>query len=242
MDSFAADLLKTGNTTVATLLVQHYRELGMSNTEFLIYLQIKSYTDRGVSFPQTDTIAKAIGLSNNQIFQELHTMIAKHLMQINTVQKPGQLARDSYDFTQLYEKLAQFVKTAKTEAVTEETDNARETIFNQIEQEFGRPLSPIELETISQWLDEDHYQPEIIRLALRETVLSQAFSLKYMDRILLTWQKKHLTTPEQIQKDRNQRQQSQADHSQAVKKKKTNDLPDIPMFKIGEDSQQHPSK
>lgn len=237
MDSFANTLIKSGQTTVATLLLEHYRELGMSNTEFLIYLQIKSYNDRGISFPQTETIAKAVGLTDNQIFQELHTMIGKRLMQIDTVQQPGQLARDSYDFTLLYEKLAQFVKKAEAETVTSQVDNNRETIFNQIETEFGRPLSPIELEMISQWLDKDHYQVGIIRLALKEAVLNQVYNLKYMDRILLSWQKKHLTTPEQVQQEREHRQQNQGANSvnQANNgTKKQKNLPHIPMFKIGE--------
>ncbi|GAX07856.1 DNA replication protein DnaD [Secundilactobacillus silagincola] len=237
MDSFANTLIKSGQTTVATLLLEHYRELGMSNTEFLIYLQIKSYNDRGISFPQTETIAKAVGLTDNQIFQELHTMIGKRLMQIDTVQQPGQLARDSYDFTLLYEKLAQFVKKAEAETVTSQVDNDRETIFNQIETEFGRPLSPIELEMISQWLDKDHYQVGIIRLALKEAVLNQVYNLKYMDRILLSWQKKHLTTPEQVQQEREHRQQNQGATSvnQANNgTKKQKNLPHIPMFKIGE--------
>lgn len=237
MDAFANALIKSGQTTIATLLLEHYRELGMSNTEFLIYLQIKSYNDRGISFPQTETIAKAVGLTDNQVFQELHTMIGKRLMQIDTIQQPGQLARDSYDFTLLYEKLAQYVKKAQTETVTSQVDNDRETIFNQIETEFGRPLSPIELEMISQWLDEDHYQVGVIRLALKEAVLNQVYNLKYMDRILLNWQKKHLTTPEQVQQEREHRQQSQtaAGSNRANKgTKKQNNLPDIPIFKIGE--------
>ncbi|GAX02036.1 DnaD domain protein [Secundilactobacillus silagei] len=238
MDAFAKALLKSGDTSLSTLLLEHYRELGMSNTEFLIYLQIKSYNDRGISFPQTETIAKAVGLTDNQIFQELHTMIAKRLMQIDTVQQPGQLARDSYDFTLLYEKLAQYVKKAETQAVTSQVENNRETIFNQIETEFGRPLSPIELEMISQWLDEDHYQVEIIRLALKEAVLNQVYSLKYMDRILLNWQKRHLTTPEQIQQERQHRQaQTPTSANKANKGAKKKGLPDIPMFKIGEQPQ-----
>lgn len=237
MDAFANALIKSGQTTLSTLLLEHYRELGMSNTEFLIYLQIKSYNDRGISFPQTETIAKAVGLTDNQIFQELHKMIGKRLMQINTVQQPGQLARDSYDFSLLYEKLAQYVKQAETETITSQVANDRETIFNQIETEFGRPLSPIELEMISQWLDEDHYQIGVIRLALKEAVLNQVYNLKYMDRILLNWQKKHLTTPEQVQHEREQRQlkQTSTGLNQANKgNQKNNHLPNIPMFKIGE--------
>ncbi|MCH5461441.1 DnaD domain protein [Lactobacillus sp. LC28-10] len=238
MDAFSNALIKSGQTNVATLLLEHYRELGMSNTEFLIYLQIKSYNDRGISFPQTETIAKSVGLTDNQIFQELHTMIGKRLMQIDTVQQPGQLARDSYDFTLLYEKLAQYVKKLQTETVTSQVNNDRETIFNQIETEFGRPLSPIELEMISQWLDKDHYQVGVIRLALKEAVLNQVYNLKYMDRILLSWQKKHLTTPEQVQQEREHRQQNQAPTSTNKSLKKQNNLPDIPIFKIGEKPKQ----
>ena len=45
--------------------------------------------------------------------------------------------------------------------------------FTKALKKFGRPLSPIELEMIGQWLNTDHYSPELIRLALREAVLNQ---------------------------------------------------------------------
>ena len=71
--------------------------------------------------------------------------------------------------------------------------------YNQIEIEFGRPLSPVEQETIRDWLTTDHYLPEVILLALREAVLNAAYSLKYMDRILLNWERRHLKTAQQVQ-------------------------------------------
>ncbi|MEO2820231.1 DnaD domain protein, partial [Lacticaseibacillus rhamnosus] len=36
-------------------------------------------------------------------------------------------------------------------------------------------------------------------LALREAVLNAAYSLKYMDRILLNWERRHLKTAQQVQ-------------------------------------------
>ena len=65
------------------------------------------------------------------------------------------------------------------------------------EQEFGRPLSASEFQRIGQWLEEDHYQPEIIKLALREAVLNQAYSFNYVDRILLSWERKNLKTKQE---------------------------------------------
>ena len=46
-------------------------------------------------------------------------------------------------------------------------------IFNNFTQEFGRPLSPIELETINDWLTIDKYSTKIVKLALREAVLKE---------------------------------------------------------------------
>ncbi len=61
---------------------------------------------------------------------------------------------------------------------------------------------------IGQWLETDHYQPELIRLALREAVLNQAYSLKYIDRILLAWERKNITTKEQVAEDQKRRKQA----------------------------------
>ena len=81
-------------------------------------------------------------------------------------------------------------------------------LYQGFEKEFGRPLSPIELEMIGQWLNTDHYSPELIRLALREAVLNQAYSLKYIDRILLAWERKNITTKEQVAADQKKRKDS----------------------------------
>ncbi|HAJ54872.1 MAG TPA: DNA replication protein DnaD, partial [Lactobacillus sp.] len=85
--------------------------------------------------------------------------------------------------------------------LTQPNADAQTNVFNQIEIEFGRPLSPIEQETIRDWLTTDHYLPEVILLALREAVLNSAYSLKYMDRILLNWERRHLKTAQQVQAD-----------------------------------------
>ncbi len=83
--------------------------------------------------------------------------------------------------------------------------NVRQEIFSNIEKEFGRTLSPIELETISQWFDIDNYDPDIIMLALKEAVLNQVRNLKYMDRILGNWEKQNLKTVQQIEDYSNKR-------------------------------------
>ena len=73
-------------------------------------------------------------------------------------------------------------------------------IFKLFEQEFGRFLSPMESESISMWLDEDGHSIDIIRAALKEAVLAQKVSLRYIDRILFEWKKKNVKSMADVER------------------------------------------
>lgn len=80
-----------------------------------------------------------------------------------------------------------------------EEQKAKE-LYQLFEKEFGRPMSPIENESIGKWIAEDNYDLDVIRLALRESVLNQAYSLRYIDRILLEWERKGIKSKQQAEK------------------------------------------
>src|SRR5699024_1521668 len=83
---------------------------------------------------------------------------------------------------------------------TEETPSQKQEegdLFLLFEQEFGRPISPFEIETINVWLDEDKMQPHLIKAALRVAVLMGKLNFKYIDRMLREWQKKVISSVKQ---------------------------------------------
>ncbi|RWZ70627.1 DnaD domain protein [Lactiplantibacillus plantarum] len=238
MESLAAALVNDGQTTIANALLAHYREIGVTNDELLVYLQFKRLIDQGNQFPDAAVIAKSLGESTNAVFQRLHEMLAKKLLTIESITADDQKIHDRYNFDGLYDKLAvalkkQPVSTQASEQATSE--NSRQKVFRAIQTEFGRDLSPIEMESISKWFDEDHYEPEVIELALREAVLRQVYNLTYMDRILLNWQKRNLKTAAQVEAER-QRSIEQRLNSAPQPQRQTgaNAGPKIPLFKLGE--------
>ncbi|VDG26004.1 DnaD domain-containing protein [Lactiplantibacillus mudanjiangensis] len=117
----------------------------------------------------------------------------------------------------------------------------RAEVFQTIGNEFNRTLSKFEQEVISHWLDQDHYAGQMILLALRVSVLSQAFSLKYMNKILLRWKQQNITTPSQAETDR---QQFVDNHTPTPPKQRGDSAVRIPLFKLGseEDGEQPSSQ
>src|SRR5690625_4495392 len=90
-------------------------------------------------------------------------------------------------------------KQEKSEKTIEKEEKEKKNLYSMFESEFGRPLSPIEMETLVMWIEDDKYSPELIQLALREAVLSQVYNFKYIDRILLNWEKKNIRTKKQVE-------------------------------------------
>ena len=58
-------------------------------------------------------------------------------------------------------------------------------LITSFEKEFGRPLSPFEIETLRSWLDD--FSDELILHALKEAVLGQNRSFRYIQGILTRW-------------------------------------------------------
>lgn len=65
-----------------------------------------------------------------------------------------------------------------------------------LEKEFGRTITPLELEKIKTW----DYPVDIIKLAIAEAVTNGVFYIKYIDRIIYNWHKANVRTSEEAQK------------------------------------------
>lgn len=73
--------------------------------------------------------------------------------------------------------------------------NKKEELYELVESNFGRTLSPLEYEEISQWEDN-----EITRYAIKEAVLRRALSVKYINAIIRDCEAKGINTIKSIRK------------------------------------------
>ena len=151
-------------------------------------------------------IAMDMGIKQDQIFQILDRLVTNGFIKIETTIVNGKKA-DRYNLYPIYDLLGEYLKTQEKKYEEKTQEKEIQSVYQLFEQEFGRPLSSIEFQRIGQWLEEDHYQPDILKLALREAVLNQAYSFNYVDRILLSWERKNLRTKQQVEEDQKRRKQ-----------------------------------
>ena len=78
------------------------------------------------------------------------------------------------------------------------------SIFEVIEKEFGRTLSPIEYEIIKAWL-ESNKSEELIKEAIKEATFNGVSNLRYIDKILFEWEKNGIKTVIDVENNRKKR-------------------------------------
>ena len=83
--------------------------------------------------------------------------------------------------------------TSDTDADTDTVSDNNINIYSIIEENFGRTLSSIEYQEVKLWLEE-HISKELIEYAIKQAVLNNAYSIKYISCILENWKKKKITT------------------------------------------------
>ena len=193
--------IEAGQTEIPTLLLKYYKKLGLNNDDFVLIIQLKSSMDQGDYFPDLEEISERMNISKNDAFKAVHQLMQKKLLSIETKKDEEGITEDVYSLNLLWEKLITLMK--QNEHVIEEKQEKKESknLYSIFEAEFGRPLSPMEMESLVMWVEEDQFSKELIILALREAVLSQVYSFKYIDRILLNWKKKNIRTKEEVEKE-----------------------------------------
>lgn len=183
------NLLKD-NISIPKILLTNYKELKIEEKDLIVLIYLINTKDN-VFDPEA--ISKDLKLKLPEVLEEIEKLNNADLLNIITNKNNG-VIEEVIDLSNLYKKLAYLV--VNEEEVKEENSN----IYDIIEKEFKRQLSPMEYELISGWLDE--FSEEIIICSLKEAVYNGASNLRYMDKILYEWNKKGIKTKDDVEKDK----------------------------------------
>lgn len=107
---------------------------------------------------------------------------------------------ERYNLASVYERMAELYIKDVREKDIDLNDDKEANLYPLFEQEFGRPLTHMEGEILSQWIDVDQHSPSLIRMALKEAILSSALNFRYIERILYDWKKKGIKNPDEARK------------------------------------------
>lgn len=188
------DFLRKRPVVLRRELFDYYNELGLSEADLIILIKLIYENEHSDKQPSIQYLCQGTAMKEREV-----TGIIQHLIQLDllnlSVQKDenGRFA-EFMDLEGFYQSLAKLLDENKQNKQQTKAQIDFKSLFQLIESTFGRPLSPIEIDTLNQWIDVDQHDISVIQAAVNEAISQDKLSFKYIDRILLNWKKHDVKT------------------------------------------------
>ena len=168
--------------------------MNLSLEEFFFLMYLK---DQGEVFLfDPNEMMSDLGYSMMEIMQLLSSLTDKKMITVDSFKNEHGIMEEKINLSSFYEKYTMLImEESNQEEEKKKVDNSN--LFEAVEKEFGRTLSPSEIEFMKAWLS--NFKEEVILEAVKEASLNGVSSVRYIDKILYDWDKKGLKTKEDVE-------------------------------------------
>ena len=197
------EILMDGNIVIPVYFLKNFRKLKLDTDEFLFMMYLYNNGNEFTFDPAK--ISNDIGIDISKVLELISNLSDKDMVRVEVKENEKGFMEDIVSLDGFYNKLKiQIINEVSEEKEKEVNDS---TIYEVIEKEFGRTLSPIEYEIIKAWT-ESEFSDDLIKEAVKEAVFNGVSNLKYIDKILFEWGKKGITTVNDVEENRKKRKSS----------------------------------
>lgn len=166
------------------LLLEYYKKLKLSENELAVILMIDHLLEQKNYFITPDLLSLKMNLSIKELDKILVGLLEKKLLvydigpKIKVSLKPLQ--------KKLYETFQISLVKEQEVSSSEKKNEYLKNIYQVFEKELNRTLSPLELSTINEWVN-DGFSDEIIIEAFHQALAKGKKTLRSVDKILVQW-------------------------------------------------------
>ena len=188
------NIIKNKDYIIRPFLFKIIKENNLNINEILLLIYLTNQ-----EHPELDLklINKITTMNNEEIINSFNTLMEKNLISTNII-KNGDRIDEEISLDGIY-------KLAATNINKKITKNQEKNIFELFENEFARPLTPMEYELINAWI-ESGINEDLIKEALKEATYNGVNNFRYIDKILYEWGKKGYKNIDDINKNKNKKE------------------------------------
>lgn len=200
------NVFKDGNIVIPVYFLKKIKEFKLEMDEFIFLMYLYNLGNKFVFNPSKFSSDLEIDLG--KVMEYVDTLTNKKFIRVEVLKNDKGLMEEVVILDDFYSKLSlMFMDSANKSSKSEDSN-----IFEIIEKEFGRTLSPIEYEIIKAWLD-NNMDEDLIKEAIKEATFNGVSNLRYIDKILYEWGKKGITTVKAVEENRKQRNKKKDEDS-----------------------------
>ncbi|MCI0501989.1 MAG: DnaD domain protein [Fusobacteria bacterium] len=193
-------ILSIEYTSIPSFFFQKIKELKLSLEEGFVLLELWHLIFTEKKNVSDNSLAEVLNIDEEKVLEILSNLISKNL--VTYVESDGVFYYDFDSFIDsMFDDETDINKegTDKELVFSETSKKVKNTkkeakVYQAFEGEFKKALSPIEVDFIDEWLNERGYSEDMLMEVLKLAVSSSKLNFKYIDKVLLDWEQKGVST------------------------------------------------
>jgi len=186
------DLIEKNIVDFPELVLNNYYKLGLNETDAVILIKLNYLLKSNKTFISTKELAETLSISSQTTSKRLNSLIERGFIKLKLVKNGNGKQTETFNLDFLVERILKSDYEEKEVDKIEKNKTLEGKLVTLFEEEFKKPLSVLDIQTITKWLNEDKYTYELIKDALFEAIRSRKLNIKYVDGILLKSDKKQV--------------------------------------------------
>ena len=177
------------------LILENYHQLDIDETDAIILIKLYKFLEKGGSFIDPKKLSESLSISALNTSKRVSNLIDRGFIELSLVDGTNGKQTEKYNLDLIFEKIIMIDYNERKGGNIHNT--SEKELVDLFESEFRKPLSVLDIQTITKWLNDDQYTFDQIKDALFVAVKARKLSIKYVDGILL---KEEEETPKEYKK------------------------------------------
>lgn len=179
------DLIKKNIVDFSELVLNNYYKLGLNETDAVIIIKLNYLLGANKTYISAKELAQTLSISAQTTSKRLNSLIDRGFIKLELIKKKNGKQSESFNLDFLIERIVKSDYEEKEVDKIAKNKTLEGKLVKLFEEEFNKPLSVLDIQTITKWLNEDKYTYEKIEDSLFEAIRNRKRNIKYVDGILL---------------------------------------------------------
>ena len=188
-----SDVVKSGNIVIPLYIYKDFPKFNIDYETFIFLMYLYS---KGNKIPfDINKLSEEFSCDIKKIMEFISKLQDNKLIEIKVIKNDKNIMEEFIYLDFFYDKISLDIVN---EDDSKESKDEKDEIFEMIEKDVGLQLSFIEVEIVKAW----NYDIDVIKEAIKEAIKNNVASIRYIDKVLYTWDKKGYKTLKDVENNR----------------------------------------
>ncbi len=174
-------LVAEGVLDFSKLVMRYYHKLNLNENEAIALIKLHHLLMEKQGIIKPEKFSKWLSKTPKETTQILESLMEKGFLKITTYETTNGKEQETFTIDYFIDKVIHYLDKKASNAQTSYVQE----VVEFIEDTLQKPLSPLDIELVTEWLEDDQYSYEMIKEATLEVLKRKYPSVRMIDQILV---------------------------------------------------------